>query len=152
MAGRPPGRAARRLRLVRAVAQALVLLACAQQACTRASSAAQFNGTWESPGGELKLWAVDDGRVRVEFRGRYEYESPAGPMVNVGTAAGAATVDENTATFRPDGAEPDCAITMRVADEALDVRETGSCGFGLNVTAAGTYRRIDTDQPAFDAP
>ena len=127
-----------------------VLLLAAAAGCSGASSGAgRFNGTWEAPGAQLKLWALDEQRLQVEFRGEYEYDSPAGPMVNVGNGAGEAAVAHDTATFRPEEADADCAIAMTLIDSRLDVTETGSCGFGLNVTAAGTYQRIDDDRPAF---
>ncbi len=128
----------------------VLLLAAAAAACTGGSGAAdRFNGTWESPGAQLKLWALDAQRLQVEFRGEYEYDAAAGPMVNVGSGAGEASVLDDTATFRPADAEADCAIAMTLSDERLDVTETGACGFGLNVTAAGTYQRIDDDRPDF---
>lgn len=110
--------------------------------------AERFNGTWVREGAELGLWAVDDERLQVSFRGEHTYFSDAGPMVNVGEADGWARVNGDTAVFRPIGREVDCAITMRASTGSLDVREQGDCGFGLNVTAAGTYRRISRERPA----
>lgn len=114
--------------------------------------AARFNGTWVREGAELGLWAVNDQHLQVMFRGEHEYLSDTGPMANVGEADGWAPVDGDTAVFRPTGHEPDCTITIRAEAETLDVREQGDCGFGLNVTATGTYRRVSQDRPDFGPP
>jgi hypothetical protein len=33
----------------------------------------------------------------------------------------------------------------------LVVTQTGTCGFGHNVTAAGTYKRVTAEKPKFDS-
>lgn len=133
--------------------QVLVLAACSPQVSSSVEpvGATRFNGTWVSPTGEFKIWAADDQHLRVEFRGEHQYESSAGPMITVGTGEGRAAVEGDAAVFRPEGAEPDCAITLRLAGGRLEVSEAGTCGFGLNVTAAGSYRHTSDDRPQFGA-
>jgi hypothetical protein len=114
------------------------------------AGAERFNGTWSAKSGEFKLWALDPQRLQTEFNGDYEYQTPTGPMVNVGTGAGVASVTSDTATFRPEEADEDCVITLRLAGERLEASEKGACGFGLNVTATGTYDRISSARPEFD--
>lgn len=136
------------MHLCLALAVVVTLAACAPGG----TGATRFNGTWTRDGGELKVWALDERRLRVEFRGEYEYESSQGPMVNVGTGAGDAAVEDGAATFRPVDADDDCRISLRPAGERLEVSETGECGFGLNVTAAGTYQRVSAAEPQFESP
>lgn len=112
-------------------------------------TAAQVNGTWRTSSGEFKVWALGNQRLQVEFSGTYEYESQAGPMANVGTGSGIAHIEGDTAIFKPDGVEEDCAITMKFTRGKLVVTQDGICGFGLNVTAAGTYKRVSTRKPKF---
>src|SRR5262245_18940452 len=107
-------------------------------------TASQVNGTWKSKHGEFKVRALGNQKLRVEFSGSYEYVSQAGPTVNTGEGKGIAFIEGNTAIFKPDGAEEECRITMKFTDGKLVVTQEGVCGFGLNVTAAGTYRKVSS--------
>ena len=113
-------------------------------------TAAQVNGTWRSQNGTFKIWALGNQRLRVEFAGTYEYNLPAGPMANTGEGHGIAFIEGDMTTFRPEGADDECAITMRFAGGRLIVRQEGECGFGMNVTAAGTYRSVSSRRPRFN--
>ena len=47
----------------------------------------------------------------------------------------------------------DCTITMRFTLNKVVVTESSAnppCGFGVNVTATGSYRKIDSRNPKFD--
>lgn len=112
-------------------------------------TAAQVNGTWSTKSGDFKVWALGKQRLQVEFSGAYEYETSSGPMANVGTGSGIAHIEGDTATFKPDGVEEDCAIKMKFTRGKLIVTQEGICGFGVNVTAAGTYKRVSTRKPKF---
>jgi hypothetical protein len=104
-------------------------------------TASQVNGTWNNKRGAFKVRALGNQKLRVEFSGFYEYVSQAGPMVNTGEGKGIAFIEGDTAIFKPDGAEEECRITMKFIGGKLVVTQDGVCGFGLNVTAAGTYRK-----------
>lgn len=136
------------------VAALLALVSCSrvERPASPENEAARFNGTWTGDGGEFKLWAIDDRRLQVEFRGQYEYDSAAGRMVNVGEADGIASVNEDGARLQPQGAGGDCTITLRASGDRLDATESGFCGFGLNVTAEGRYQRVSRDRPSLTAP
>jgi hypothetical protein len=112
-------------------------------------TAAQINGVWRTKNGEFKIWALGHQKLKVEFSGSYEYKSPQGPMANTGEGGGIADIDADTITFKPDGAEDGCAITMKYKDGRLRVSQEGICGFGHNVTAAGDYRRVSSSKPKF---
>jgi hypothetical protein len=46
-----------------------------------------------------------------------------------------------------------CKITMKFTSNRVAITESdenGDCGFGANVTAAGSYRKIDSKRPKFD--
>jgi hypothetical protein len=113
-------------------------------------TAAQVNGTWKMKGSEFKIWALGQQRLRIEFSGVYEYKTPQGPSANEGEGSGIATIEGDTAIFKPEGAEEECRITLKFANGKLVVTQTGICGFGHNVTAAGTYRRVSAKKPKFD--
>ena len=112
-------------------------------------SAAQVNGTWPSKYGEFKIWALGRQRLQVEFSGVYEYKTPQRPTANSGEGSGIATIDGDTALFKPEGAEEECQITLKFTGGKLVVTQTGICGFGHNVTAAGTYKKVSAKKPKF---
>ena len=113
-------------------------------------TAAQVNGTWKTKYGEFKIWALGKERLQIDFSGVYEYKTPQGPAANEGVGSGVATIEGDTAIFKPEGAEEECQITLKFTRDKLVVTQIGICGFGHNVTAAGTYKRVSTEQPKFD--
>jgi hypothetical protein len=72
-------------------------------------------------------------------------------MANTGEGSGIAVIEGDTGVFKPDGVEDECRITMKFTRDKLVVTQTGVCGFGNNVTAAGTYNKVSTRKPKFDA-
>jgi hypothetical protein len=129
----------------------LIILACCpatfSQTVTSGQTvvtASQVNGTWENKRGTFKVRALGNQKLRVEFSGFHEYISQAGPMVNTGGGEGIAFIEGDTAIFKPDGAEEECRITMKFTGGKLFVSQESVCGLGLNVTAAGTYRKVNS--------
>lgn len=114
-------------------------------------TAAQVNGTWRSGKNEFKIWALGDQKLQIQFFGVWEQNSAAGPTANTGEGSGIARIEANTAIFRPEEAEAECEITLKFIGGKLIVTQTGICGFGFNVRADGTYKRISSKKPEFDA-
>ncbi len=112
-------------------------------------TAAQVNGTWRSKYGTFKVWALGNQKLQVEFSGFYEYNSPQGPTANTGEGSGIAFIEGDTATFKPEGAEDECEITMKFTRGRLVVEQEGICGFGHKVSASGTYRKVSSRKPDF---
>ncbi|MEP6669070.1 MAG: hypothetical protein ABJF10_07960 [Chthoniobacter sp.] len=113
-------------------------------------TAAQVNGTWECKLNSLQVWALGKGKLQILFEGTYEYKSPQGPMANTGQGSGIATIEGDTAIFRPEGAEEGCKITMKFTGGKLIVKQEGECGFGNHVYAEGTYKKTSSKKPTFD--
>lgn len=113
-------------------------------------TAAQVNGTWRNMDGSFKVWALGHQRLKVEFLGVYYYNTPAGRIANTGSANGTAFIEGDTATFKPDGREEGCKITMRFTRGKLVVMQEGDCGFGHKVIADGTYRKMSSRKPKFE--
>jgi hypothetical protein len=130
---------------------ALFLIAVLRVSAQSDVTAAQVNGTWEMKGGQFKIWALGQQKLQVEFSGSYEYKSPAGPMANTGEGSGIALIEGDTAIFKPDGAEDECKITLKFSHGKLIATQTGVCGFGNNVTAEGTYKKVSAKKPKFDS-
>jgi len=114
-------------------------------------TAAQVNGTWKMKDGEFKIWALGRQRLQVEFSGVYDYKTPQGPSANEGQGSGIAMIEGDTAIFKPEGAEEECRITLKFTRGRLVVTQTGICGFGFHVTAAGIYKKVSTKKPKFDS-
>jgi hypothetical protein len=114
-------------------------------------TAAQVNGTWKTKYGEFKIWALGQQRLQIEFSGVYKYESSQGPSANEGQGSGIATIEGDNAIFKPEGAEEECRITLKFTGGKLVVTQTGICGFGQSVTAAGTYKKISAKKPKFES-
>jgi len=120
---------------------------CAQHDAT----AAQVNGTWKMKNNEFQIWALGQQRLQIEFSGTYEYKTPQGPMANDGQGSSIARIEGDTAIFKPEGAEDECAITLKFTPGKLVVTQTGVCGFGHNVTAEATYKKVSSKKPKFDS-
>ena len=119
---------------------------------TRIVTAVEANGTYRSGRNEIKILALGHNKLRIQMNLTYEYKSPSGPMANVGEASGEATIENDTAIFhRPD--TQNCTITIRfLPGNRIKVAEnhTINCGFGLNVSSEGTYKKIKSGKPKFD--
>jgi hypothetical protein len=129
-------------------ASGTIMLASPQQKPPIAT-AAQVNGTWRYRNDEFRVWALGNRKLRVEFSGTYEYKSPAGPMANEGEGSGIATIEGDTAVFKPEGAEDECRITMKFSGGRMIVDQQGICGFGNHVIANGTYHKTSSRKPKF---
>ena len=114
-------------------------------------TAAQVNGTWKYRDNEFKVWALGQQKLQVGFFGIWEHKTGNGePTANTGEGSGIAKIEGDIASFRPDGAEDECKITLKFAGGKLIVTQIGICGFGFNVRADGTYRRVSSKKPKFD--
>src|SRR6476659_10103535 len=111
-----------------------------------------FTGKFKGSANEIRIAALGNGKLRVAFDLLYPYTMGNGePMVNLGNADGAADIAGDTAVFSSN--EGPCKIRIKflrpgiikVAQEGTDA----DCGFGANVTADGTYRKIGSKKPRF---
>lgn len=119
---------------------------------TAQSNARGMTGTYDNRRGQFSVQHLGGNKLRVHFEGSYYYTVNGETTANTGIADGTATVRGNVATFVPqDGSA--CSISMRFVGRKLFVKQTGSdadCGFGHNVTATGTYRKISSRPPRID--
>lgn len=152
-----------RMRWGRTAALLSLLATAPATAQTPTNDADRFNGTWEWRQGsmelggpeasaELKIWALDERRLQLEFLGLWAYKTDPHPTANSGTASGVALMDAGTVKFRSENEERDCIfiLRLRLHGSRMVVSQSGDPCFGFNVTAAGTYRRVSTDRPIFE--
>ena len=114
-------------------------------------TAAQANGVYRFYKSEFRILALGHNKLQVQFDGAY---TNIAKSINVGYAMGEATIYGNVATFKlPDFEQ--CTITIVFLPGKLKVTQEGSdfeCGFGHNVNATGTYRKIRGGKPKFESP
>jgi len=123
----------------------------------KAVGAAEVTGTFreKASGSEFKISALGKGKLKVGFSGVYPYKTANGEdMANMGEAAGEARISGDTATFAPEGFQ-ECRITLKfLTGGRLKVTQNGTdgdCGFGANISASGTYKKISSKKPNSDA-
>jgi hypothetical protein len=136
----------------------LALLVCAfsapiATAGERSVTATEATGTYRDAkgGSEIRILALGHGKLKVQLALIYEYQSAEGTMANLGDASGEATIENDIAVFVPEKAG-DCKIKMTfLPNGKLKVEQQGEeCGFGHNVRADGTFRKISDRKPKFD--
>ena len=111
----------------------------------------QANGVYRSYRSEFRILALGHNKLKVQFDGVYTTLSKS---INTGYAAGEAIIEGNIATFKHPDFGP-CTITLVFLPRKLKVTQDGSdadCGFGHNVNATGTYRKIRSGKPKFESP
>ena len=120
---------------------------------TAESRSEPVTGRWSVEGKTLTLsfGENENSRPFTFYQGQlvYEYKTPQGPMANEGEGSGIATIEGDTAIFKPEGSEEECQITLKFTGSKLVVTQTGICGFGHNVSAEGTYKKVSSKKPKF---
>jgi hypothetical protein len=114
-------------------------------------TAAQVNGVYRFYKSEFRVLALGHNKLKVQFDGVYVTLTKS---VNVGYASGEAMIEGNVATFVPPDMER-CKITMKFLPGKMIVTQDGGdfeCGFGHNVNAGGTYKKIRSGKPKFESP
>jgi hypothetical protein len=119
----------------------------------RSVAGAEATGTYRDVEGssEIRILALGHGKLKVQLALVYEFKSGDGLMANLGDASGEATIENDVAVFVPEGFGA-CKITMTfLPNGKLKVEQQGEeCGFGHNVYANGTFRKISKSKPKFD--
>lgn len=115
---------------------------------SHAVTAGEVNGTYRYRQSEFRLLALGHNKLKVQFNGEW---ITRGGYPNIGEAMGEAMIQGNVATFIP-GDTTKCKITLTFLTNRMEVTQEGTdaeCGFGHNVMATGTYRRIKGGKPRF---
>ena len=114
----------------------------------RVVTAEQINGLYRDGRNDFRILALGHHKLKVQFNGEW---MTRGGYPNIGEAIGEATIDGNVATFIP-GETKRCKITLTFLRNRMEVTQEGfdsDCGFGHNVMASGTYRRVKGGRPRF---
>ena len=118
----------------------------AASAQNRIVTPAQINGVYKYDRNDFRVLALGHHKLKVQFNGEW---MTRGGYPNIGEAIGEATINGNVATFIP-GDTTKCKITLTFLRNKMIVEQEGldaDCGFGHNVMASGTYRRVKAGKP-----
>ena len=98
--------------------------------------------------------------MKIQVKLVYPFEAAAGTSVNVGEASGEAVIEgyldgtADTAVFTPKEGGA-CTITLkfsrfsRPGTLTVTTENNSECGFGLNVSADGAYKKTSGAKPKF---
>lgn len=117
----------------------------------------EFTGKFKGNYNEIKILALGNNKVKVDFSLTYPFIADDGGFsANVGEAQGEAAINGDTAVYSTTEGGT-CEIKIKfVKPGQIEVSQTeksldGGCGFGLNVSAEGTYKKVSSKKPTFDA-
>jgi hypothetical protein len=131
----------------------LLLASLAHGQSSRVVTASRANGTYRHRGSEIRILALGRNKLRVQLDLIYEYKSQYGPMANIGSTIGEATIANDTAIFHPPES-PKCTITIKfLAGHRIKITQdsdAAECGFGNHVFADGTYAKVKGGRPKFE--
>jgi hypothetical protein len=103
---------------------------------------------------EIKILALGGGNLKVSFNLSYPFRiNNERSTVNVGQAQGEADIEADTAVYSTKADNGKCEIKIKFVKPSVikvsQKQEGNGCGFGLNVSAQGTYKKVSDDKPEF---
>jgi uncharacterized protein len=104
------------------------------------SSPADVTGTYQAKIGDVLVQQTADGRIKFDLNATYR--------TNVGEVSGEVPLSGYAASYVDK--DSDCILSFKFTPGSLVVTQNGSCGMGLNVSGAGTYKRASITPPKFD--
>ena len=114
-----------------------------------------FKGKYKGNYNEILIQALGGNKLKIQMELVYPFEVDGEMTANVGSASGQALIKGDTAVFVPDEADnTPCKITLKFSRPGTLIVTTENnldCGFGLNVSADGTYKKSSAAKPKFGA-
>lgn len=117
-----------------------------------------FKGKFRGNYNEILIQALGGNKLEVEMALTYPFKALDGELsANTGEASGKAVIKGDTAVFVPDYSTANngsCKITLKFSKPGTLIVTTENnidCGFGLNVSADGTYKKRSGAKPKFGA-
>jgi len=113
-----------------------------------------FTGKFKRSSNEIRILSLGKGKVQVGFDLMYPFIDGNGEMsANMGELEGVAEISGDTATYSSNEFG-ECRIiikfvkpgTIKVSQDNLS-----GCGFGHNVSANGTFRKVSRTMPSFES-
>lgn len=113
-----------------------------------------FSGKYKGNYNEVRIKALGKGKLRVAMDLTYPYTDGTGALgANVGEDSGIADIDGDTAVFTS-SESLDCKIEIKfLRPGVISLHHlspvTATCGYGLNVSAEGAYKKFSSKIPSF---
>lgn len=112
-----------------------------------------FKGRFRGSSSEIKLWALGHNKLKVALDPIYPFVDGQGELeANIGQLDGEAKITGDKAVLSTNEFGS-CTITIKfVRTGTIKVTQDGTdsdCGFGHNVTADGTYKKVSSKKPNF---
>ena len=114
-----------------------------------------FTGKYKGNHNDILIQALGGNKLKIEMSLVYPFQGDGELSANVGEASGEAVIKGDTAVFVPEYSaehQASCKITLKFSKPGtlvVTTEENMSCGFGLNVSADGTYRKVSGAKPKF---
>jgi uncharacterized protein len=127
---------------------------CTNTAClkkTYADRIAALSGPSTAPafGSFIGTYKMQNGEALIQQTGeRIKFSINATYRQNTGEITGEVPLMGNSAKYVDQDA--DCTLSFKFAAGKLDITRDGTCGMGLNVSGAGSYKRTSADAPKFE--
>lgn len=112
-----------------------------------------FKGKYKNYSSEIRMLATGGGKLRVGMDLSYPHPGPNGKIaVNTGAFDDQFSIKGDVGSYASQDGK--CKFTIKfVKPGTIKVTQDGSdsdCGFGNNVTAAGTYIKVSSRKPKFE--
>jgi hypothetical protein len=113
-----------------------------------------FKGKYRGSSSEIKIWALGHNKLQVAFDPIYPFTDGQGELsANMGMADGVVPIKGDRAVYTSNQFG-DCTITIKfLRPGTIKVTQNGTdsdCGFGHNVSADGTYKKVSSKKPKFE--
>ncbi len=110
-------------------------------------------GTYRYVLNTIEVLELPENRVRISFSGFWPNDHKRVETRNVGSFDETVPLKVRTAVVKPRYGDDQCAITIEfTATRAIVTEEGYRCGFGFNVEADGTYRKVSSKPPDLPPP
>jgi hypothetical protein len=109
-------------------------------------------GTYKYVLNKLEILELPDHKVRIVFSGFWPNDHKRVETRNVGGFDETVPLKGRTAVVKPEYGD-ECAITFEFKPNRVEVTQEGyRCGFGFNVEAEGSYKKVSSKPPDLPPP
>lgn len=115
-----------------------------------------FEGKFKTSSNDIKIQSLRGGKIHFSMDLLYPFTMKNGEaMANIGNLENEAPITGDTATYQSDDGK--CTMIFKFVKPGIlkvTQKQGGDfeCGFGHNVTADGTYRKVSSKRPSFEEP
>lgn len=114
----------------------------------------QFTGKYKGSLSEILIQALGGGKVKLGFDLIYPYTMNNGElMANVGQSVVEAKITGDKAVYFSNENDGKCEIIIHFVKpgviKVIQEQDGAGCGFGMNVSAQGTYKKLSSTKPDF---